>query len=98
MPFNGTFYTGSVPAFPNEGVFNVFIRAFDIANNSRESYDVAITFESDPVIPLDPSVTMPVVVGSSLGLMVVVMGLAVVYDRKRNGSGEQIAPPETDSG
>ncbi|MFW9965048.1 MAG: hypothetical protein ACFFCX_15870 [Candidatus Sifarchaeia archaeon] len=91
MPFNGTLYTGSVPAFPNDGVFNVLIRAFDTENNSRESYDVDITFEADPVIPIDPWVTMPIVVSSSIGMMALVAGLALVYDRRRNGPTENLA-------
>lgn len=91
MPFNGSLYTGSVPAFPNDGVFNVLIRAFDTENNSRESYDVDITYEANPVIPIDPWITMPIVVTSSLGLMVVIAGIALVYDRRRNGPTETLA-------
>jgi hypothetical protein len=83
MTFNGTFYTGSVPAFPNDGTFSVRIRAYDLANASRNSAYIYIDYESDPLPVIDPTVTMPIVVGSSIGLMAVVIGLAIFYDRKK---------------
>ena len=93
MTFNGTYYNGSVPAFPNDGSFDVTIRAFDLANNSRISYDREFQYEENPVIPIDPTLSMPFVVGGSIGLIVVVIGIAVVYDRKKN-PGEQIIQHE----
>jgi hypothetical protein len=87
LTHNGTFYTGSVPAFPNDGEFWVRIRAYDLANNTRTSGFVIIEYLSDPIPTIDPAVTMPIVVGSSLGLMVIVVGLAWVYD-KRKSAGE----------
>nr|KXH73144.1 MAG: hypothetical protein AM325_08045 [Candidatus Thorarchaeota archaeon SMTZ1-45] len=82
MTFNGTFYTGFVPAFPNDGTFSVRIRAYDLENNTRTSTLVYIDFESNPTPTIDPSVTMPIVVGSSVGFMVFVVGLALLYDRR----------------
>ncbi len=93
MTFNGTFYTGSVPAFPNDGTFNVYIIAYNMTDHARTSSNVQITFESDPGPVLDPNVTMPIVVGSSLVLMVVVIGLARVYDGRRLPD-EQVTQPE----
>ena len=87
LTHNGTFYTGFVPAFPNDGEFWVRIHAYDLANNTRTSAFIRIEYVSDPIPTIDPVVTMPVVVGSSLGLMVIVVGLALVYD-KRKGAGE----------
>ena len=84
MTLNGTFYTGSVPAFPNDGTFTVRIYAFDLTNNSRNSAVRYIEYESEPVIPIDPYITMPFVVVGSLGLMAVVIGLALFYDKRRN--------------
>ncbi len=89
MTFNGTYYNGSVPAFPNDGLFDVNIRAYDLANNSRISYNLLFQYEENPVIPIDPTLSMPFVVGGSIGLIAVVIGIAVVYDRKKN-LGEQI--------
>ena len=96
MTFNGTFYTGSVPAFPNDGEFSVRILAYDLANNSRNSARIFIEFEADPEPLIDPTATMPVVVLSSLGLAVVVIGLAMFYD-KRNSVGDLIAQPESNT-
>ena len=96
MTFNGTFYTGSVPAFPNDGSFNVYILAYNMTDHPRTSYNVVIVFESDPGPVIDPTVTMPVVVGSSLALMVVVFGLATVYDKRRLPE-EQVTQPDSES-
>ncbi len=84
MTFNGTFYTGSVPAFPNDGEFSVRIITYDLANNSRTSGRVYIEYEENYTPPIDPEVTMPVVVLSSVGLMAVVITLALVYDRRKD--------------
>ena len=83
MTFNGTFYTGSVPAFPNDGSFDVYILAYNMTDHPRISSNVVIVFESDPGLVLDPNVTLPVVVGSSFAFMVVVVGIAMVYDKRR---------------
>ena len=92
LTFNGTLYTGAVPAFSNDGLFNVYILAFDMTNGSRTSYNVFIDYEKDPIIPIDPTITMPFVVGSSIGLVVLVIWLAMFYDRKRNPSEQNMQP------
>jgi len=83
LSFNGTFYTGSVPAFPNDGEFSVRIMTYDLANNSRTSGRIYIEYEENYTPPIDPVVTMPIVVLSSVGLMAVVIVLALVYDRRK---------------
>ena len=93
LTFNGTFYTGAVPAFPNDGLFEVYIRAYDMTNGTRTSPHDFIEYEEDPIIPIDPTITMPFVVGSSIGLIVLVIGFAIFYDRKRN-PGEQNVQPD----
>ncbi len=85
MTFNGTYYTGSVGPFPNDGSFDVSIMAYNQTDHRRVSYSVTIVYESDPLPTLDPNVTMPIVVISSVGLMGVVMVVAMVYDRRRVG-------------
>jgi len=52
-------------------------------NESRISTNVMIDYDADPEPVIDPNITLPVVVGSSAGLMVLVMGFAMLYDRKR---------------
>ena len=96
LTFNGTYYTGFVPVFPSDGEFRVRIIAYDLANNTRTSGPVYIEYEENPAPPIDPTVTMPIVVGSSLGLIVIVVGLALVYD-KRKGASELVAQPESDT-
>ena len=96
LTFNETYYTGSVPTFPNDGEFRVRIIAYDLVNNSRTSGHVYIEYEEDPAPPIDPTVTMPIVVGSSLGLIVIVTGLALLYD-KRKREEELTAQPESNA-
>lgn len=84
MTFNGTFYIGSVPAFPNAGTFNVYLIAYNMTGNPRISTNVYITYSPDAPEPIDPSVTMPVVVGSSVALMIVVVVIALFYDRRKS--------------
>lgn len=93
MTFNGSFYTASVPAFPNDGTFNTYIRAYDMANNTRTSSNLQIVVDLDQVPIVDPSVTMPIVVVSSIGLIGIVVATALVYD-KRKSPGERIMQPE----
>lgn len=83
MSFNGTYYTGSVPAFPNDGTFDVRIRAYDLANNTRTSAFRDIVYESNPPQTIPEGATLPIVVGSSIGLMAVVIVVALVYDRRK---------------
>ncbi len=83
MTFNGSFYIDSVPAFPNDGTFTVRLRAYDFENNTRTSSPFYIDYISTPPPIIDPSITLPIVVGSSVGLMVVLVGFAYIYDRKK---------------
>jgi hypothetical protein len=83
MSFNGTYYIGSVPAFPNDGTFNVRIRAYDLANNTRTSAFRDIVYESNPPPTIPEDATLPIVVGSSIGFMAVVIVMALVYDRRK---------------
>ncbi len=84
FPIDGTFIvrTGSEPTFPIDGTFRVRIRSYDMANETRTSGPVYIDYVSEPIPEIDTSVTIPVVVGSSFGLMAVVIGLAVYYDKR----------------
>jgi len=84
MTWNGTFYTASVPAFPNDGTFEVRIWAFDLANNTRNTARRIYEFVAEPPVPIDPNITMPIVVSSSIILFVVVIVLALKYDKRRN--------------
>jgi hypothetical protein len=87
MTHNGTYYTGSVPAFPNGGTFNVYLIAYNQTDDPRISTNVYITYDPGAPDPVDPNITMPVVVGSSIALMVVVLVIGLVYDRRRTAAG-----------
>ena len=82
LTFNGTYYTGAVPAFPNSGEFSVRIWAHDNASNTRNSALIYVQYDENPEPPIDPFVTMPIVVVSSVSLMAIVIVIAFIYDRR----------------
>jgi hypothetical protein len=85
MTYNVTsdLYEKDVPAFPNDGTFYVYVEAFDNYNNSRTSTITSIEAVSNPPTTINPLITMPLVVVSSLVLIVAVIGFALVYDRRQ---------------
>ncbi|MGQ4912675.1 MAG: hypothetical protein ACP6KW_10940 [Candidatus Thorarchaeota archaeon] len=85
MNFNVTssLYEMNVSAFPNEGDFTIYIKAFDMANNSRQSSRMTITVSGDDDVTIDPNITMPIVVASSTAFALVVIGLAYIYSRRQ---------------
>jgi len=85
MTHNGTYYTGSVPAFPNGGTFNVYLIAYNQTDHPRTSTGVDVAYDPSPNT-IEPSITMPIVVGSSVALMVAVVVLALVYDRRKSAA------------
>ena len=85
MTYNGTseLYERDVAALPNDGVFRVTLLAFDMENNSRSTYDVFVTASVGVDPPPNPLVTLPVVVGGSLAVAVLVFFVAYLYDKRR---------------
>jgi hypothetical protein len=83
MSHNGTYYTGSVPAFPNGGTFNVYLIAYNQTDHPRISSNVYVVYDPEAPEPIDPTVTMPIVIGSSVALMIVVAALALMYDKRK---------------
>ena len=91
MPFNGSHYIESVPALPINESYTLRVFAFDMANNSRNSYVRNIDLRiSGPLI--DPNITMPVVVGSSIGLFALVIVLTYFYDKRQSAIVPESAP------
>lgn len=84
MTFNGTFYEADVEAFPNPGEFHMYVRAFDLNNNTRDGRILTVIIEADVPPPVDPILTLPLVVSSSLVLAVIVVMIALMYDRRTN--------------
>lgn len=83
---NGTLYVRQIPGLPANRTYLLRVLAFDLANNSAISYSRTINRYPSPDPPIDPNVTMPVVVTSSLVLFAIVSLLAYVYDRRQHNS------------
>ncbi len=94
MTFNGSFYEADIEAFPNPGEFRLHVSAIDLNNNSRDGRIVFITIEEDGGPTVDPLLTLPVVVSTSILIAVVVMVFALMYDRRQIELAGQIEPAE----
>ena len=94
MTFNGSFYEADIEAFPNPGEFRLHVSAIDLNNDSRDGRIVFITIEEDGGPTVDPLLTLPVVVSTSILIAVVVMVFALMYDRRQIELAGQIEPAE----
>ena len=83
MIFNGTYYEADIEAFPNPGTFDMSVVAYDLNNNTRLGRHITIIVEEDLPDPIDPIVTLPIVVASSGILAVSVFGISMIYDRRK---------------
>jgi len=96
LEFNGSYFARAIPGLEFNHTYELAIIAFDNAENRAESF----TREFDLVIntdtTIDPAVTLPIVVGSS---MVVLVALAVfayrTNEQKKRGAIEDISQNET---
>lgn len=79
---NGSLFTNAIPPLESNHTHTLFIKAFDMANNSATSYSRVIDRRPVTNTTIDPAVTAPVVIGSSLVLMVIVITGAWLYDRR----------------
>lgn len=89
MNFNGSFYVASVDALLVPGEYWMRVNALDMNDNSRDSAYIIITIEEDQGPIVDPVMTLPIVVSTSLVLVVIVIVFALMYDRKQNEIGER---------
>ena len=80
---NGSYYVASIGRLQFNRSHELWISAFDMANNSATTYHLTVNLIESTYTPIDPWVTMPTVVSSSLALMAMVVYLAVVYDKRR---------------
>ncbi len=89
LAFNGSLYMADVPGLAVNATYTLYIIAFDMANNTATSYSRTADLTQRTTTTKDPSVTTPIVVGSSLVLMAVVTVVAMIYDRRRTRQGLQ---------
>ncbi|MGY5858367.1 MAG: hypothetical protein RTU63_03285 [Candidatus Thorarchaeota archaeon] len=92
MIFNGTFYEVDIDAFPNHGTFDMFIVAYDMNNNTRIGRHITVIVEEVVEPPVDPMLTLPFVVASSVILAIIVIMIALMYDKRQI---EAAANPDT---
>lgn len=81
LNYNGSHYVATIPALPIGDVYRLHIKAFDKAGNSVTSYIKTVNL-LDTRTPIPEDITLPVVVGSSLVFMAIVIVLAVAYSRR----------------
>ncbi|MBE0526499.1 MAG: hypothetical protein IH631_06120, partial [Candidatus Thorarchaeota archaeon] len=86
MIYNGSLYEADIDAFPNPGTFDMFVKAYDLNNNTRLGRHITIIIEEDVAPPVDPILTQPLVVSSSIVLAVIVVLFALMYDRRTTGN------------
>jgi len=91
---NGSYYAASISRLQSNRSHELWLLVFDMANNSATTYHLTVNLIESTYIPIDPWVTMPTVVSSSLALTAIVICMAVVYDKRRT-SGELAEPTES---
>ncbi|TFH05978.1 MAG: hypothetical protein E4H14_11670 [Candidatus Thorarchaeota archaeon] len=94
MTFNGSFYEADVEAFPNPGEFLLYVTATDLNGQYRDGRTVYVTIEDDDDPTVDPLLTLPVVVSTSIVLAVIVMIFALMYDKRQIPIGENSSSSE----
>ncbi|MFW9908627.1 MAG: hypothetical protein ACFFEF_08630 [Candidatus Thorarchaeota archaeon] len=82
MSFNSTFYRVAFPPVESNHTYTIRVRAFDNANNSALSFPRSFDLRIIPGTITDPYVTLPIVVSSSLVLLVLVAVVAREYDKR----------------
>lgn len=88
---NGSYYAASIGRLQANRSHELWILAFDMANNSATTYKLTVNLIESTYTPIDPWVTMPIVVSSSLALMAMVICVAAVYDKRR--AWDELAEP-----
>jgi hypothetical protein len=79
---NGTHYASTISGLATGTLYSFRILAFDMANNSATSYTRTVDMRPITTTTIDPAVTAPIVVSSSLALMGIVIIVSFVYDRR----------------
>jgi hypothetical protein len=83
MPFNGTLNVTNLDAFIDYGIYDIYVTATDLANNTRVGRHIFVEIQADVTTLPDPNLTMPVVVVSSLIAGFIVFVVAYFYEKRR---------------
>ncbi len=82
LVFNGTHYAYQVLGLPNNYTYSVLLNAFDTYDNVAQTSVRTLDFVTYLNTPVDPTVTMPLVVVTSLGILAGVIFVAYIYDKR----------------
>ena len=97
MTFNGSFFEAELEAFPNPGEFLLYVTAVDLNNQTRDGRTVYVTIEENDQPRVDPLLTLPIVVSTSIVIAIITMMFALMYDRRQTEIAEQASSLEADS-
>ncbi|MBN2230130.1 MAG: hypothetical protein JW779_11130 [Candidatus Thorarchaeota archaeon] len=90
MTFNGTYYERDMNPLPNPGTFDIYVSAIDTQNNTRIGRHISVTILEDIPDPVDPIITLPIVVISSIALGAVVFIIALQYEKRQQMGNQSI--------
>jgi hypothetical protein len=88
MAYNGSLYVENLDALLDAGTYIIYITATDLANNTRVSHHEYIELQTETTTVVDPSITMPYVVASSLCVGLIACVVAYLY-RQRQSAGSE---------
>jgi hypothetical protein len=86
MTYNGSLYVENLDALLEAGTYDIYIIATDLANNTRVSRHEYIGLQTETTTVVDPGITMPYVVASSLSIGLIVCVVAYLYGQRRSVS------------
>ena len=88
MAYNGSLYVENLDALLHTGTYDIYIVATDLANNTRVSRHENIELQTETTTVVDPGITMPYVVASSLSIGLIVSIVAYRYRQQRSVGSE----------
>ncbi len=88
MTYNGSLYVENLDALLEAGTYDIYITATDLANNTRVSRHEYVELQTETTTVVDPNITMPYVVASSLCIGLIACIGAYLY-RQRQSAGSE---------
>jgi hypothetical protein len=84
LEFNGSLFVTEEAILTFNNSYRLWVESYDNEMNRRTSYDRTIDLiPADPEdITKDPNLTMPYVIGSTVGLLAVIILVAFYYSRR----------------